>query len=58
MWGEVRWSVGEVRRDGGCGEVLGEVWESVLGCGGGKWRWWGMGKCWGGVGKCVGVYGS
>ena len=51
------WGVEEVRGDGVSGEVLGEVWESVLGCGGGKWRWWGMGKCRGGVGKCVEVYG-
>ena len=43
---------------GRCGEVLGEMWESALGCGGGK----GDGGVWGsvfqgGVGKCVGVYG-
>ena len=38
----------------GCGEVLGEVWENVLGCGEGKRR---CEERLGGVGKCVGVWG-
>ena len=41
-WGRCEkkcWGVGEVRGDvGECGEVLGEVWENVLECGGGKGR--------------------
>ena len=39
----------------GCLELLGKVWESVLGCGESKGRY--VGKCWGGVGKCVEVWG-
>ena len=46
--GKVCWYVWEVGGDvGGCGEVLGEVREGVLGCGGGK------GKC-GECGKVLG----
>ena len=45
IWGNMKRCVGvwkEVR--GGVGEVLGKVWKSVLGCGGGEGR--GVGKCW------------
>ena len=39
---------------GRCNEVLGEMWESVLGCGKVLGKVWGKYK--GGVGKCVGVW--
>ena len=45
VWGKVRRGVGKcVGVRGRCGEVLGEVWESVLVCGGGRERFWGCGK--------------
>ena len=47
-----------------CEKVLGEVWESMLGCGEVRSVGGGLGKCagvWGsvegGVGKCIGVWG-
>ena len=42
MWGSVLECGGRSRK------VLGEVWESVLGCGVGveKCMWGGVGKCW------------
>ena len=59
-WGKVFWGV-EVGGGVGkcwvrCGQVLGEVWESVLECGGrrrcrGVWRSVG-----GGVRKCIGMW--
>ena len=35
-----------------CGEVLGKVWHSVLGCWGGEGMWESVRE---GVGKCVGM---
>ena len=52
VWGEVS---GGGQRCGGCGEVLGEVRESVLGCAGRREKR--CGRCGGGMGKCVGVGG-
>ena len=55
---KVCWGVRQVRREvwgkseERCGEVLGKMWGSVLGCGGGQER---CGQCWEGMGKFVGV---
>ena len=60
-YGEVRGSVGKCREK--CGEVYWdvregseEVWESVLGCGGGEKEC--EERCWERCGKCVGVWGE
>ena len=59
VWGKMKGSVLECgegkRKMWGCGEVSGEVWESVLGAGGGEGR---CGKVLEGMGKKVGVWGS
>ena len=39
---------------GRCGENIREVWESVLGCGGGKGEMWG--EVWGVWGSVLGVW--
>ena len=55
------WSVGKVGEMWGCGKVcrgVGEVVESVLGCGGGRGDvgvWGSLGR---GARKCVGVWGK